>query len=524
MCIRDRGASLTQVAQRMIELGCVTALSLDGGGSTTLCVTLPEDGNAGVYNTPSEGSLRAVTNHIFLVASNEPSGTLDHIALRTESNRVLAGAQVLLRAAAIDTNYIPMDKEVSIASDRGSVRTDELGNTVLTAPKTAGTVTVGAKVGGKYTAAELRVIETPDEIRLGKSGTLTELRVSPGASVELTAQAYQNHLSLLAQNSCFTWTTEGGVGTVDENGVFTAAGHAAYGSLTVRAGETTRTIPVYVTSDPLVLLDGFEGEQTVLTQNTDKSFVRFGSASARWDYRAENVPENAEELLLSVERTYAVPSGYDRVTLWVYGDGQRETLALTTDAGETNAAVIDFTGWQQLTFTLPDKAASITGFALRLPSALSGTLYLDQLVAAREGMSDTAAPEISVSLSEDGTALTGKVFDAVDGGSLATLRVTLDGKALSFTYDHQTGALHAALPAADGKAHRIAVIAGDASGSLARTGLSITPSELSAAFPDTDGHWANAAVSFLKASGVTTGDDLGNFNPDSPITLSLIHI
>ena len=512
------GASLTQVAQRMIELGCVTALSLDGGGSTTLCVTLPEDGNAGVFNTPSEGSLRAVTNHIFLVASNEPSGTLDHIALRTESNRVLAGAQVLLRAAAIDTNYLPMDKEVSIASDRGSVQTDELGNTVLTAPKTAGTVTVGAKVGGKYTTAELRVIETPDEIRLGKSSTLTELRVSPGASVELTAQAYQNHLSLLAQNSCFTWTTEGGVGTVDENGVFTAAGHAAYGSLTVRAGETTRTIPVYVTSDPLVLLDGFEGEQTVLTQNTDKSFVRFGAASARWDYTAGHAPETAEELLLSVERTYAVPSGYDRVTLWVYGDGQRETLALTTDAGETNAAVIDFTGWQQLTFTLPDKAASITGFALRLPSALSGTLYLDQLVAAREGMSDTAAPEISVSLSEDGTALTGKVFDAVDGGSLATLRVTLDGKALSFTYDHQTGALHAALPAADGKAHRIAVIAGDASGNLARTGLSITPSELSAAFPDTDGHWANAAVSFLKASGVTTGDDLGNFNPDSPIT------
>ena len=44
-----------------------------------------------------------------------------------------------------------------------------------------------------------------------------------------------------------------------------------------------------------------------LPKNTDKSFVRFGSASARWDYRAENVPENAEELLLSVERTYAVP-------------------------------------------------------------------------------------------------------------------------------------------------------------------------------------------------------------------------
>ncbi len=47
-----------------------------------------------------------------------------------------------------------MDKEVSIAK-RPRQRADRrLGNTVLTAPKTAGTVTVGAKVGGKYTTAE----------------------------------------------------------------------------------------------------------------------------------------------------------------------------------------------------------------------------------------------------------------------------------------------------------------------------------------------------------------------------------
>src|SRR5699024_12389077 len=33
------GASMTQVAQRLIELGCVSALCLDGGGSTTISVT-----------------------------------------------------------------------------------------------------------------------------------------------------------------------------------------------------------------------------------------------------------------------------------------------------------------------------------------------------------------------------------------------------------------------------------------------------------------------------------------------------
>ena len=119
---------------------------------------------------------------------------------------------------------------------------------------------------------------------------------------------------------------------------------------------------------------------------------RFGAASARWDYTAGHAPETAEELLLSVERTYSVPSGYDRVTLWVYGDGQRETLALTTDAGETNAAVIDFTGWQQLTFTLPDKAASITGFALRLPSALALRQALCISAALTCNLCRTAAP------------------------------------------------------------------------------------------------------------------------------------
>lgn len=513
------GATQTQVARRLVELGCVTALSLDGGGSTTMCVTLPEQTNAGVFNLPSEGSLRAVTNHIFLIAGNEPSGVLDHISLRTESDNVLAGAAVTLYGAAIDTNYLPMDTALAYSSDRGSVSTDETTGAILfTAPQEGGTATVGAKANGKYATTAVNVVASPDAIKLGSNGTLTELRVSPGQRVELTAQAYSNHLRLLAQNHCFTWSVDGGVGMVDADGVFTAADHAAYGTLTVQAGETKLSVPVYVTTDPLVLLDGFEGESAVLTRNTDKNYVRFGASSVRWDYAPEHAPEGADSVELTVERNDTIPSGYDRATLWVYGDGAGETLALVTDTGETNAAAIDFTGWQQLTFQFPSGAAAITGFTLRVQDALNGTLYLDQLVAARADVSDTAAPEITLALSEDGTALTGKVFDAVDGAKLTTLRVTLDGKALSYTYDHQTGALHAALPTADGKAHRAAVVAGDASGNLARAGVNVIPQELAPAFSDMEGHWSNAAVSYLKANGVTTGDDEGRYNPDSEIT------
>ncbi len=512
------GASLTQVAQRMVELGCVTALSLDGGGSTTLTVTLPENESSTVCNTPSDGAPRAVTNHIFLVASAQPSGVLDHIALRTESDRVLTGAQVRLYAAAIDTNHLPMARSVSLASDRGSVSTNEAGESIFTAPAAAGTATVGAKADGKYTTAAITVVGSPDTITLSAGGSaLKELRLSPGSSAELTASAYQNHLKLLAQNRCFTWSVEGGIGTVDENGLFTAADHAAYGALIVRAGDTELRLPVYVSADPTVLLDGFESAQTVFTANTDKTFVRFGSASARWDYSTEPLT-GAEEAALRVEQSYALPSGYDRAALWVYSDSSGTRLSLLTDAGETDGVAVDAAGWQRLSYKLPSGARHITGFALHSEDRTSGTLYLDQLIAAATGIADTAAPEITLSLSADGSALSGSVFDLVDGGALTTLRVTLDGKALSYTYDHQTGALHAQLPAANGAVHRLAVVAGDASGNLARAGVNLVPQELAPAFPDTAGHWANAAVSYLKAAGVTNGNDLGNFAPDSSIT------
>ena len=48
------GATMDQVARRLIELGCVTALGLDGGGSTTLAVTKPTDTAAERINQPSD--------------------------------------------------------------------------------------------------------------------------------------------------------------------------------------------------------------------------------------------------------------------------------------------------------------------------------------------------------------------------------------------------------------------------------------------------------------------------------------
>jgi len=52
---------------------------------------------------------------------------------------------------------------------------------------------------------------------------------------------------LISQDNCFTWQTQGDIGTIDSQGRFTAGQEDAEGSITVSAGDKSVTIPVTVT-------------------------------------------------------------------------------------------------------------------------------------------------------------------------------------------------------------------------------------------------------------------------------------
>lgn len=54
--------------------------------------------------------------------------------------------------------------------------------------------------------------------------------------MDLKASASYRKLALTAQDTCFTWSADPEVGTVDANGVFTAGTKSASGNLTVSAG------------------------------------------------------------------------------------------------------------------------------------------------------------------------------------------------------------------------------------------------------------------------------------------------
>ena len=534
------GATLTQVAQRLIELGCVEAVALDGGGSTTIGATMPGSSSMEILNSPSDGSLRTVSNGIFLVSELEPNGVLDHYYVTPYDSVVLSGTQVELKATPVDENgYTFSDNTTvswSIRNGDGIVDV----NGVFTAGSESGTTQVTASTNRAEGSASITVVKTPDSISVSNQTTgapVTALALDPQESVDLTASAVWKKIALTSQDTCYTWSVDPAVGTVDENGVFTAGAKSATGNLTVSAGSTYITIPITVAGH-IRTLDDFESDEglsaltsssnAVINPESSADLVRYGKQSARVDYSA------GETGSASLGASLAIPTGDRYLSMWVYGDGSGNTLTATIadSTGNTSDVVLsalDFTGWKHLTAALPENAVSLQGLTVVYGGGEKaiGTIYLDQFTTATEDLTDETVPTVTVT-AENGK-LTGYVSDNVDKDfAKSAITLTLDGKSVDFTWNESTGTLTYTLPTSDGKLHRLTVTAVDQSGNVGRGSYNILPTTnedgsttSQSPFVDMTAHWADLYTTYLYDMGVVQGVESSAgllFQPDKNIT------
>lgn len=534
------GASLTQVAQRLIELGCVEAVALDGGGSTTIGATLPGTSSMSILNSPSDGSLRTVSNGIFLVSELSPNGVLDHYYVTPYDSVVLSGTQVALTATPVDENgYTFSDSTAvswSIRNGDGIVDV----NGVFTAGSESGTTQVTASANRAEGSASITVVKTPDSISVTNQATgapVTSIALDPQESIDLTASAVWKKIALTSQDTCYTWSVDSAVGTVDENGVFTAGTKSGTGNLTVSAGGTYITIPITVVGH-INTLDDFETDEglsaltsssnAVINRESSGDLVRYGKQSARVDYSA------GETGSASLGASLAIPTGDRYLSMWVYGDGSGNTLTATIadSAGTTSDVVLsalDFTGWKHLTAALPEGTAALHGLTVVYGGGEKaiGTIYLDQFTTATEALTDETVPTVTVT-AENGK-LTGYVSDNVDKAfAKSAITLTLDGMSVNFTWNESTGTLTYTLPISDGKLHRLTVTAVDQSGNVGRGSYNILPTTnedgsttSQSPFVDMTAHWAALYTTYLYDMGVVQGVESSSgllFQPDKNIT------
>ena len=295
------GATYAQVAERLQELGCVSAVALDGGGSTTLGATLPGSTGFSVVNQPSTAG-RKINNTIALVS---PAGAdiLTPGAYVTAQQRVvLAGSKLPVTAGGYDSTGRPTGQTyVDLTATGGSV-----AGGVYTAGATPGTYTISAGQTGALTVEVVDELSALTVIRKDNGARVTALNLEPGDGVDLTAKGSWWNLSVAMGEEDLTWTADEAVGTIDASGRFTAGRRSAQGSVTVSAGGRSVTIPVTVSSEvPFTDISGHWSEDYIVQMYQLGLTTGYGQEDGTAVYLPDN-PLTRAELLAFLTRVLGV--------------------------------------------------------------------------------------------------------------------------------------------------------------------------------------------------------------------------
>lgn len=144
------GASLNELAWIMRRLGCVNAINLDGGGSSTLYV------GGAVLSRPSDGKERPVANALLLMAQRT-DGLPKQIKLATPATSVIEGGTLQLRALGADDADLPPQTVIWV-SETPFARVSQDGVVLAEA---AGRARVRAIVHGASATIEFDVLPKP---------------------------------------------------------------------------------------------------------------------------------------------------------------------------------------------------------------------------------------------------------------------------------------------------------------------------------------------------------------------------
>lgn len=244
------GLSQTDLAEEMLAQGCQWAVNLDGGGSTAISVWIPGQSGPSLINIPSDGTARSCATYLLLVTDEEGDGRADRLALKEDGLVVLTGSSVTLpETAVLDNGLNLLDQKVTdlTVTSRGGLGDIEDG--VYTAGSRAGTDTLSLESEqlGVEGTAQIHVVNALTSLTVSKAGStaaLSSLTIKPGESVQLAVTGSYWNRTALRNLAPVSWTVTGDVGTVDENGLFTASGKGESGTIAVSAGGLTKTIQV----------------------------------------------------------------------------------------------------------------------------------------------------------------------------------------------------------------------------------------------------------------------------------------
>lgn len=241
------GARVETLAKRMLELGCVDAINLDGGGSTAISGIYPGCDASQIFNSPSDKKLRACTNYIFLHNTKKATDKFNKAYFYPFEQHYLSGYTDKIDVKAVDTAYyktdVPEDLEFTIEN---SESTYEDG--ILTAIGT-GNFTLNAELDEENVgSASYFSYETPTEILVTNAedgSEISALSMKKGDEITINASSKYNYIDLLSTNDCYTFNVTEEIGYFEGNKLIVTS-DGGEGIVSVSAGEFVKEIPISI--------------------------------------------------------------------------------------------------------------------------------------------------------------------------------------------------------------------------------------------------------------------------------------
>lgn len=529
------GLTLKELAFELAALGCVSAINLDGGGSSIFGVKKPSDTSLTIANTPSEGSQRPSANFIMLVNKTQPTGNIGNISIHPDSHYLLAGGKTNITTKASDTNFYPMTppdyKDIDYRIDN---ETAYINNGEFFAVK-QGTALITAKYQDATVTDKIFIFDTIDNINITADGKdITNISLSNGKSIDLNASVKYRNVNITSTDDLLKWEVVGDVGTVTKDGVFTSNGKAGDGKVVVSYGTYKKEIPVSIGIAPMKnvtpIID-FENSQPFTSNadiqlETNLNYVSNGLKSLKVNYTGnENVELRTPEITISPL--------FKSMIISVYGDNSDAKLNgefKLTDGSDISLEFgnINFNGYKRLSVSLPENIKSFTG--LKLSGGTKGTIYIDQIAKNELLEIDTVAPTIDIieapSYGETTSTSTVKLKILDDGRTTSVndsyIKVLFNGKELTFANTKNDGTVIITVPALTDELNRLTIDVSDGTGNKNRLSLDIPlASPTPSVFSDTAGHWADSFITFANTNKLVQGSSKGTelvFRPNDNLT------
>ncbi len=314
------GGTMHELAQIMLEQGCVVAINLDGGGSSTF-VTRPEGENdIKVINRPSDGSERSISSGLLIATTAMPSNVFERATLTAENDYVTPDSTVAVSAKGVSPAGTAADIPADVSWQLADSSMGTVENGVFVSNGTTGDAVVQLVYGGKVVGETTIHVVIPETIAFDQ--TTVTIPYGKTASVSFTATYGLNTVALKESDIALALDNDSAAAI---NGFDITACDESAGVNGAKVTATLLCAGITAEADLLFgkgseLIEGFEDFKNLSAWTIKTGYPQYGPAGANGQnekgsleiVNAENgkVHSGDSALAINVDMTQLYETGY----------------------------------------------------------------------------------------------------------------------------------------------------------------------------------------------------------------------